>query len=162
MPDAATGINISSLLYSLSLIFCGVLVFPSALPRFWIFMYRSTPIAYFVNAMVSTGIAGAMVDCSAKERVKLDPPEGMTCGQYLQDFITQNGGTLSNPNAIQQCELCPVSTTDAVIAQFNIFYRERWRDFGITLAYSAINIFGALLLYWLFRVPSGVRRTNHK
>ncbi|KAL9030670.1 MAG: hypothetical protein Q9196_001236 [Gyalolechia fulgens] len=181
MPNAATGINISSLLYSLSLIFCGyvdsqerpaplsetltdgtdrILVAPSALPRFWIFMYRSTPITYFVNAMVSTGLAGVTVKCSTAELVEFDPPATATCGQYLRGFATQAGGALLNPDATQQCQFCTVSTTDALIARLGIFYQNRWRNFGISLAYCVINIVGALLLYRLFRVPFGVHRAR--
>ncbi|KAL8792682.1 MAG: hypothetical protein Q9195_004742 [Heterodermia aff. obscurata] len=160
MPDAATGINISSLLYTLSLIFCGVLVAPDALPRFWIFMYRSTPITYFINAMVSTGIAGVSVNCSAEEIVRFDPPLGQTCGSYLQDYVVRVGGTLLNPSALRQCQLCPVSTTDNVIARIGVFYHDRWRDLGISLVYSVINVIGALVLYWAFRVPKGARHTN--
>lgn len=38
--DAETGGNVANLAFMLTLIFCGVLVGPTALPGFWIFMYR--------------------------------------------------------------------------------------------------------------------------
>lgn len=123
-------------------------------------MYRSTPITYFVNAIVSTGIAGVRVQCSAKEIVRFDPPLGQICGSYLQDYIVQAGGTLLNPTATRQCQLCPVSTTDDVIAQIGVFYHDRWMDFGLSLVYSVLNVIGALVLYWAFRVPKGARHTN--
>lgn len=122
-------------------------------------MYRSTPITYFVSAMVSTGIAGVQVHCSAKELVRFDPPLGQTCGNYLRGYIVQAGGTLLNPTAARQCELCPVSTTDNVIAQIKVFYHDRWMDLGLSLVYSIINVIGALALYWAFRVPKGARHT---
>ncbi|KAG8349702.1 ATP-binding cassette transporter CGR1 [Fusarium venenatum] len=37
--------NLTNLLHSLSLIFCRVLVSPDAMPGFWIFMYRASPIS---------------------------------------------------------------------------------------------------------------------
>ena len=40
IADAETGGNLANLLFSLSLIFCGVLASPTSLPLFWIFMYR--------------------------------------------------------------------------------------------------------------------------
>ena len=40
IDTAETGGNIANLLFSLSLIFCGVLASPQTLPGFWIFMYR--------------------------------------------------------------------------------------------------------------------------
>ena len=123
-------------------------------------MYRSTPITYFVNAMVSTGIAGVSVNCSAREILRFDPPLGQTCEIYLKDYIGRSGGTLLNPTALQQCQLCPVSLTDNVIARIGIFYHDRWRDFGISLVYSVVNVLGALVLYWAFRLPKGARHTG--
>lgn len=118
-------------------------------------MYRSTPITYFVNAMVSTGIAGVRIHCSAKELVRFDPPLGQTCGNYLQDYMVRAGGTLLNPIAARQCQLCPVSTTDNVIVQIKVFYLDGWMNFGLSLVYSIVNVIGALALYWVFRVPKG-------
>ncbi|ERF69401.1 hypothetical protein EPUS_05946 [Endocarpon pusillum Z07020] len=158
MPDAATGINISALLYSLSLIFCGVLVSPNSLPRFWIFMYRITPITYFINALVSTGISGVEITCTAQDVLQFDPPGGQNCGHYLTDYINEMGGKLFNPDATEECQYCPVSTTDNLIARLGIDYRDRWKNFGITLIYSAVNVAGALLLYWCFRVPKRIHR----
>lgn len=40
IPSAETGGNVANIAFSLTLIFCGVLVAPNALPGFWIFMYR--------------------------------------------------------------------------------------------------------------------------
>lgn len=137
-----------------------VLVTPEALPRFWHFMYRATPVTYFVNAIVSTGLAGVPIECSARETFSFDPPPGQSCAFYLRDYIMQSGGILLNPAATRHCNFCPVSSTDAVIARFGIFYHDRWRDFGITLAYSTFNVLSALALYWLFRVPKAARRMS--
>lgn len=38
IPDAETGGNVANLIFILTLLFCGVLVSPQALPGFWIFM----------------------------------------------------------------------------------------------------------------------------
>ena len=32
-----------------------------------------------------------------------------------------------------------------------------WRDFGIMFAYIIVNIMGAILIYWLARVPKGAK-----
>lgn len=40
IDTAETGGNIANLMFSLCLVFCGVLASQSSLPRFWIFMYR--------------------------------------------------------------------------------------------------------------------------
>ena len=137
-----------------------VLVNPSALPRFWIFMYRVTPVTYFINAMVSTGLSGVEVTCAPDEILKFEPAGGQDCGSYLQEYIKTAGGRLLNPSATQQCQFCSVSDTDSLLATLWINYEDRWRNFGITLAYSGFNVAGALCLYWLARVPKGARRRN--
>ncbi|KAF1959984.1 P-loop containing nucleoside triphosphate hydrolase protein [Byssothecium circinans] len=67
MKSAATAVNIAQLLYSLSLIFCGVLAKPSMLPRFWKFMYRVTPLTYYTSGLISASLGDVPVQCSAAE-----------------------------------------------------------------------------------------------
>ncbi|KAH8651482.1 ABC-2 type transporter-domain-containing protein [Tricladium varicosporioides] len=153
MPDAATGINISSLLISLSLIFCGVLVPPSALPRFWAFVYRANPLTYFVSALVSAGIGGVDVVCAATEVIKINPPDLQNCASYLKEFLGFTEGTLLNPKSNTTCELCPAKHTNTLLKASGIDFDLRWRNCGITFVYTAANILLALGLYWLIRVP---------
>ena len=135
-----------------------VLVSPSLLPSFWIFMYRATPVTYFINTIVATGLAGVEVFCAPTEILRFDPAEGQTCATYLKDYINDFGGRVLNPNATQQCQFCTVSDTDSLLAALWIYYGDRWRNFAITLVYSAFNVAGALFLYWLARIPKGARR----
>ena len=51
------------------------------LPRFWIFMYRVSPLTYLIDALLSTGVANTDVTCAPYELVEISPPQGMTCGQ---------------------------------------------------------------------------------
>ncbi len=44
LPDAETAGNIATLMFSLTLTFNGVFQPPQALPGFWIFMYRVSPL----------------------------------------------------------------------------------------------------------------------
>jgi ABC-type multidrug transport system permease subunit len=39
------------------------------------------------------------------------------------------------------------------LAQFDLSYDTRWRDFGLVWVYIFVNIGAALGLYWAFRVP---------
>ena len=120
-------------------------------------MYRATPITYLVGAMISSGLAGANVQCSTDEILKFDPPNGEACGPYLENFNYETGARLLNPSAQQGCQLCLFSTADSIIARFGMFYDDRWKNFAISLVYSIFNVVAALILYWLFRVPKGVR-----
>ena len=44
LPDAETAGNIATLMFSMTLTFNGVFQPPNALPGFWIFMYRVSPL----------------------------------------------------------------------------------------------------------------------
>lgn len=123
-------------------------------------MYRVTPITYFINALVSTGLAGVDITCASNEILKFDPVDGQSCASYLQEYISNAGGSLLNPKATQQCEFCAFSSTDSLLATLGIYFEHRWRNYAITIVYSVANAAGALFLYWLFRVPKGARRKN--
>ena len=153
IETAETAGNIAQLLFSLTLIFCGVLAGPSVLPGFWIFMYRVSPFTYLVDGMLSTGLANNVIVCSSIELVHFTPPSGKTCGQYLQDYINSAGGYITDPSATSNCSYCSASTTNVYLAQLSSQYSTRWRNFGIMWAFIIFNIFGALFLYWLARVP---------
>ncbi|CAI6337086.1 unnamed protein product [Periconia digitata] len=152
LPDAQTAAGIVTLLVFMSILFCGVLQSPSALPRFWIFMYRVSPFTYWVGGIVSTLLHGRPVICSSTEVSRFSPPAGQTCGQYLADFLQTAPGVLQNPESTTECNYCGLSSSDQFLAGSQIFYSERWRNFGIMWAFIGFNIFMAVFTYWLFRV----------
>lgn len=154
MATAETAGNTGNLLFSLSLIFCGVLASPSAFPHFWIFMYRVSPFTYLVSSMLSTGLANTEVVCAENELLRFDAPSGQTCATYMQNWITNNGGKLSAASMnTNSCEFCSISSTNTFLTQVSSSYSTRWRDFGIMWVYIIFNIVAAIALYWLFRVP---------
>ena len=146
-------VNIAQLFWSLSLIFCGVLVAPAALPGFWQFMYRVSPITYFVNALVGPAIGAAPLNCSASEILSIVPPNGTTCGQYLAEYLSNSMANLLNSQATDICQVCPYSNTETILDTLGIEYGNRWRSFGITLVYSFVNVLLMFGFYWLCRVP---------
>ncbi|KAF7552783.1 hypothetical protein G7Z17_g4087 [Cylindrodendrum hubeiense] len=152
MPNAQTAASIVTLLSLMSTIFSGVLQTPDALPGFWIFMYRMSPFTYWVGGIVATELHGRVVTCSKRETSIFDPPAGKTCGEYLEPFLTQAPGKLQNPNDTDQCRYCTFSDADQYLESSNIFWSERWRNYGIFWAYIGFNIFMATTLYYVFRV----------
>ncbi|KAL9101511.1 MAG: hypothetical protein Q9163_003237 [Psora crenata] len=148
-----TASNISSLLFSMWFIFCGVLVSPTALPGFWIFMYRVNPFTYLVDGMLSTGLANSAMVCSDIELHYLNPPSPQTCGEYMARYIDRKGGYLTNPTETSNCGFCAYSDTNVYLNQLSSSYDNRWRNFGILWAYIIFNVFAALFMYWCFRVP---------
>lgn len=171
---AETGGNLANLLFSLCLVFCGVLATPAKMPRFWIFMYRVSPFTYLVSAMLSTGTAGANVYCEGIEMLEFDPTPGKTCFEYMDTYIngvfTPNGteiykpfgGYLQNGNATANCSFCSIDKTDTFLAGVLSFYSDAWRNFGIMWAFIIFNIAAAVGIYWLARVPKGTRSKKTK
>lgn len=131
----------------------GVMQPPSALPGFWIFMYRVSPLTYLVSSVAATGMHARHVICAASELSRFDPPSGMTCSAYLQTFLSANpGGSLINPSATIDCQYCSLSSSDEFLARSSITWAHRWRDYGIGSAYIGFNIIFAILFDYLFRV----------
>ncbi|KAH7398520.1 putative ABC multidrug transporter [Pyrenochaeta sp. MPI-SDFR-AT-0127] len=161
MPDIPTGINIANLLFMLSLIFSGVLVSPYALPRFWIFMYRATPLSYYVSGIISVGLSGVKIVCEPKNLATiLSVPSGETCDSYLRNYINVTRVQLLNaPGENTNCQICPYADTNTLLATYGIYFSQRWRNWGITVAYNCINIGLAFLLWWLVKVPRNARKT---
>ncbi|KAL7962226.1 ABC-2 type transporter domain-containing protein [Trichoderma compactum] len=150
---AEAGGNIANLLFTLCLVFCGVLATSDTLPRFWIFMYRVSPFSYLVNGMLSVGVANTNVICADNEFVRITPPTNQTCIQYLKTFVDATKGNLTNPDATDECIYCSMSETNTYLAAVGSYYSERWRNFGLMWVYIIFNIAAALFVYWLARVP---------
>ncbi|KAL4900736.1 hypothetical protein BDW74DRAFT_92620 [Aspergillus multicolor] len=150
-PD--TGSNIAQLLFSLCLIFNGVLASPDAMPKFWIFMYRVSPFTYLVGNVLSTGLAGADVNCSEIEILKFPPPDGQSCNDYLGPYADITGASILSSAPNGDCRMCPISSTDQFLAGLSINPEDVWRNVGILFVYIIFNAFAAVFLYWLIRVP---------
>jgi ABC-type multidrug transport system permease subunit len=152
IPDTETASPVVVLLFSMALTFCGVMQSPSALPGFWIFMYRVSPFTYWVGGMASTQLHDRNVVCSEAELSVFNPPANQTCYQYMAEYMKLAGGQLQNPDATSDCKFCSLTVADQYLAASEIEWSQRWRNFGIIWAYVVFNIFMATVLYYLFRV----------
>ncbi|KAK9372202.1 ABC-2 type transporter-domain-containing protein [Lipomyces chichibuensis] len=155
---ADTAANIANLCFSLCVTFCGVLAGPTSLPGFWIFMYRVSPFTYLVDAMLSVAVANTQVHCSDIELHSFDPIVNLTCGEYMAPYMSNYGGQIMNPEATSECKFCSVSSTNAFLASVSSNYSHRWRNFGFIWVYIVFNIFGAIFMYWLMRVPKRFKK----
>ncbi|KAF5634266.1 ABC1 transport [Fusarium sp. NRRL 52700] len=151
---------IATLLWMLSISFCGVGVAYKDIPKFWTFMYRVSPATYIVGGIMSTCVWGSNVKCADNEILQMAVPGNMTCGDYMGPFIKAAGGYLLDRSSTDVCKYCSLATTDEFLHRFNINYDDRWWHFGLLWVYIFVNCAGALGFYWLFRVPrgSGVKR----
>ncbi|VUC35730.1 unnamed protein product [Clonostachys rosea] len=156
IEHAETAVQVATLCFWLSLVFCGVLVSPIDLPRFWIFVYRVSPLTYFVNGMVLACLANTHIHCSDVQVLHIDPPSSLsnaTCGEYLGPFLNYTSGTLRNPEASTDCLYCPVDGTNELLDQLGMETEHVWRNVGFMAAYVVFNAFATFLIYWLARVP---------
>lgn len=154
--------NLATLLFTMCLSFCGVLATKDAMPGFWIFMYRCNPFTYLIQGVLSASLAHSDVKCAEQEFLKFEPPSGYTCQQYMEGYIKAATGYLKDENATSQCHFCPMSSTDTFLASINSVYSERWRNFGIYIAFIGVNVILTVGLYWWARVPKGTRQKKTK
>jgi ATP-binding cassette subfamily G (WHITE) protein 2 (PDR) len=115
VDSAENGGNIANLMFTLCLLFCGVLAQPSDFPRFWIFMYRLSPFTYLVSGMLSVGLANSSVQCAARELISFQPRSGSTCGEYMKAYTSFAGGFLVDDNATSDCQFCSISDTNVFL-----------------------------------------------
>ncbi|KAK7029741.1 ABC-2 type transporter-domain-containing protein [Favolaschia claudopus] len=150
--SAEAASNVSNLLFSFSLLFCGVLAHPSSL-GWWIWANRVSPFTYLVGGMLATGIANTPIECSSIELLHVDPIAGQNCGDYFAPYQSYGGGTLLNPNATTDCQFCAASDTNVFLNGTGISYADRWRNYGLLWVYIGFNVSAAFFFYWLYRVP---------
>ncbi|OCK76589.1 ATP-binding cassette transporter [Lepidopterella palustris CBS 459.81] len=151
-PDPETAGPVAVILFSMSLLFNGVMQPPSSLPRFWIFMYRVSPLTYWVGGIAATTLHGRAIECASHEIAKFNPPTGQTCAQYMAEYLKVAPGRLLNPTATTVCEYCPMKIADQFLANSELYWSQRWRDFGLIWVYVVFNIFAAVVLYYIVRV----------
>jgi len=116
-------------------------------------MYRVSPFTYLVEGLLGNAVGGSYVTCASNEYLHFDPPSSQTCSQFMDPYISQYGGYLESPNARSDCSFCITNSTDSFLAEVSVNPNNTWRNFGIMWAYIIFNVFAALFLYWLFRVP---------
>jgi ABC-type multidrug transport system permease subunit/ABC-type multidrug transport system ATPase subunit len=160
IPEPTLAAMIATLMFGLSFLFCGVMQPPSALPRFWIFMYRVSPFTYYIGGISGAALHGRSVICSQDELNIFDPPVGQTCYQYMAKYLELSTGTVYNPNATSNCEYCSMSSADNYLAAREIYYSERWRNYGIFWSYFVFNILAACFLYYFFRVRTSKAKAS--
>ncbi|KAI2467417.1 ABC drug exporter AbcA [Annulohypoxylon bovei var. microspora] len=157
-PDMA--MHLATLFYWLALVFCGILASPTQLPGFWIFMYRVSPLTYFLEGLAVAGLADARITCSSVELLHLPLPPGAgasTCGEYLAPFARDAGGQVLNPLASADCLYCPYADVNSILASFGMNTANGWRDVGLMVVYVFFNVLMTFVIYWLARVPKGRR-----
>ncbi|CCK68828.1 ATP-binding cassette multidrug transporter PDR5 KNAG_0B03870 [Huiozyma naganishii CBS 8797] len=160
---AENAANLASLCFTMALSFCGVMATPDAMPRFWIFMYRVSPLTYLIDALLSVGVANVPIKCDKEELLQFTPANGMTCGEYVAPYLElAKTGYLISEDATDKCEFCQFSSTNDFLKTVSSSYSLRWRNFGIFICFIAFNYIGALVFYYWARVPKKSKMKKEK
>uniref|UniRef100_A0A1Y1NHX7 ABC transporter domain-containing protein n=1 Tax=Photinus pyralis TaxID=7054 RepID=A0A1Y1NHX7_PHOPY len=166
IEEIETAIQMSTLCFWLSLVFCGILVTPDHLPGFWKFMYRVSPLTYYLEGIAIAGIAGIRVQCSAVEMLHVPLPPGYaSCEKYLEAYMRDTAGYVVNSESADgPCVFCPVSRADIVLKSLGLSTDKSiaWRNVGILAGYIVFDVICVFALYYLLRVPRFKARSSMK
>lgn len=102
--------------------------------------------------MVIAGLANTKIQCSHVEMLRINPPVGQTCAEYLGAWIEVAGGYLKNPSAKgDECSYCPVAETNTLLKNMGIDVESRWNNFGYLTVYVTFNVLATFAIYWVAR-----------
>jgi len=160
IDTAEGGSNVANTIFSLSLIFCGVLAQPTN-GSYWLFVWYMTPFHYFAEGLLTTALKDTNVVCASNEVLSFNAPNGQTCEAYLQPYINSAGGYLVS-SAAGQCQFCPLRETNAFLRSLRLYPERGWQDVGVILVYIVFNFVAATLLYYLVRVPKKPKSKKSK
>ncbi|OIW29031.1 hypothetical protein CONLIGDRAFT_715452 [Coniochaeta ligniaria NRRL 30616] len=133
-------------------LFNGVVVPYAQLNVFWKYwLYYLNPATYWIAGVLASTLRGQPVVCAEGEAARFEPLGGQTCGRFAGKWVSAVGrGYLMNPDAMGGCAYCPYASGEEFLASLNITPGEKWRDFGIFLAFCVSN--WALVYFFIYTV----------
>ncbi|KAF2087829.1 ABC drug exporter AtrF [Saccharata proteae CBS 121410] len=145
--------NVLPFFFVMFSLFNGVVRPYSMLPVFWRYwMYYVNPSTYWIGGVLAATLHNQPVECTVSETARFDPPPGQTCQQYAGSYAASANGHFLNPNASTDCQYCPYNTGDDYLATLNIQYSDKWKCFGVFLAFCISNWALVYFLVWSVRI----------
>ncbi|EAW08667.1 ABC drug exporter AtrF [Aspergillus clavatus NRRL 1] len=126
-------------------------------PVFWKYwMYYVNPVTWWLRGVISSIFPAVQITCAPSETTHFHPPPGTSCARYADNFVSNiaAAGYLLNPDASADCQYCPFANGEQYMATLNVRADDKWRCFGIFLAFVIIN----WLLVYFFIYTVRVRR----
>ncbi|KAJ9095227.1 hypothetical protein QFC20_006704 [Naganishia adeliensis] len=134
--DASMAALVNPLLLGTLLSFAGVFVPYSAIPAFWRYwLYYLDVFTYVMGSILWFVMWDQPVNCRPNELATFNPPDGQTCGAYLNSYVTtvNPGANLLNPSASANCQVCTYTTGTDYLRTLNITDKtDGWIMIGIT------------------------------
>ncbi|KAK0761826.1 hypothetical protein N5P37_004625 [Trichoderma harzianum] len=130
--------------------FCGVLVPYAQIQEFWRYwIYWLNPFNYLMGSMLVFDLWGQDIKCSTHEFATFNPPNGTTCGDYLQSYLAAGPGAVANlinPDATANCQVCSFTKGEDYLRTLNLKeYYYGWRDAAIVV----LMVFSSYSLVYL-------------
>ncbi|KAI8969248.1 ABC-2 type transporter-domain-containing protein [Mycotypha africana] len=155
-PTTAALLNPTFL--SVLILFCGLMQSPKAMPKFWSsWMYWLDPFHYYIEGLTVNELAHLKITCTDQDLLRFTPPPGQTCGEYTANFFASGAtGYIANPDAMQpeQCGYCTFkSGPEFYETTIGWNAANKWRNFGILIAYAVFNVIVFITLVYLRRKP---------
>lgn len=145
--------NVLPFFFVMFSLFNGVVRPYAMLPAFWKYwMYYVNPSTYWIGGVIAATLNNVPVECAVTETAQFNVPAGQTCQSYAGAFASSAGGYLLNPGATSDCQYCPYSTGNQYMATLNISADDKWRDFGIFLAFCISNWALVYFFIWSVRI----------
>ncbi|KAJ5622871.1 ABC multidrug transporter atrF [Penicillium lividum] len=122
-------------------------------PVFWKYwMYYVNPVTWWLRGVLSAILPPVTITCAEGETTKFTPPSGMTCGEYAGDYVKNIAGSgyLLDTSSTSECQYCAYSNGSEYMQQLNVHDGDKWRCFGIFLAFVIINWF--LVYFFIYTV----------
>ncbi|KAL5339680.1 ABC-2 type transporter-domain-containing protein [Aspergillus crustosus] len=149
--------NVLPFFFVVTSLFNGVVRPYTDYPVFWKYwMYYVNPVTWWIRGAISATFPSVSISCSTTESTHFNPPPGSTCSDYASDFVSNLAGVgyLVNPNASEDCQYCPYADGAEYMATLNVKDNDKWRSFGIFLAFVIVN----WLLVYFFIYTVRVKR----
>ncbi|KAL1584624.1 hypothetical protein WHR41_07009 [Cladosporium halotolerans] len=139
-PNAVFASLINPLLIGTLVSFCGVLVPYAQIQEFWRYwLYYLNPFNYLMGALLVFVDFDREIQCKESEFAIFDPPQGQSCGQYLQAYQAGPGSrtNLINPDAFEECRVCQYTRGSDYLYTVNLLdYYYGWRDAAICVIFA--------------------------
>ncbi|PBP22087.1 hypothetical protein BUE80_DR007074 [Diplocarpon rosae] len=143
--------NVLPFFFVMFSLFNGVVRPYDQMPVFWRYwMYYVNPSTYWIGGVLAATLNNIPIRCSPQEAAYFHPPPGQSCSAYASRFADASTGYLTNPEALTNCGYCPYSSGVDYMQTLNIEPRDKWRYFGIFLAFCISN--WALVYFFIYTV----------
>ena len=106
MPNLESSFMANGFFFMFCNTFAGTLSPQPVTPKGWSWYYKVSPLLYFGDGVTTNALQGLNLTCTGSQVSTFEPPPGISCIDYAQNFLTTATGYLINPDSNSSCEYC--------------------------------------------------------